>query len=336
MNSIFTLSTRSISRHRTFIYGFAAMWILLFHMLFEIPGGAAFAPLRWIKDSGNCGVDIFCLLSGMGLYYSFRRDEKILPFYGRRFSRVFLPAFIIIALNAALKGGAEAGIMNYLGRISVLGFWGGANVLWYAPFILAMYIIYPAIYHIQKKNAKLLWLVLAAALVFPVAAKIVLPGWANHVEKAISRIPAFIIGCMLAPALNEERTFSIKLSALILVPYVALQFVNYRILDRYSYIFLAAFMIIFLTKAAEFIASKNYLHVIYRITAFMGGVSFELYLLQQRVADWMHTKGNLWQEWNAMKLDMVTLIFTIILAVVLQKLCQLLTAQFKKTNIPTE
>lgn len=333
MNRFLSLSTRDVSRHRAFVYGFAAMWVLFFHMVFSFPSDAVYFPIRWVKVSGNCGVDVFCLLSGMGLYRSFSRDEKIMAFYGRRFVRVFLPAFIIIAYNAARLAGS-GGIMEYMGRLTVLGYWAGASVLWYAPFILAMYLIYPALYHIQKKNSRLLWVVLLACLAFPAGAKIAAPEWAAHVEKAISRIPAFVIGCMLAPMLNEDREISIKWWPALIVPYAALRLAGTRLTDRYSYIFLAAFMIILMVKIAGFIAQKRPLHFVYKIFAFMGGISLEVYLFQERVREWVKPWGNLWQEWNELKLDMVTLIFTIILAVVLQKLCGMLIETFTKTKVP--
>ena len=39
---------------------------------------------KWINvifRRGNVGVDIFLLLSGIGLYYSYRKDDNIRRFY---------------------------------------------------------------------------------------------------------------------------------------------------------------------------------------------------------------------------------------------------------------
>lgn len=332
MGKRFSLPMGLVSRHRAFIYGFAAMWVLLFHMDFHCPEGLIFAPLRWIKNTGNCGVDIFCLLSGMGLYRSFAKDEKVAAFYARRFSRVFLPAFIVIALNAALR--SDGGIADYLGRISVLGYWAGAPVLWYAPFILTMYLIYPIFYHINKRASRGMRLVLACALIFPVAAKFAAPEWAAHVEHAISRVPAFVIGCMLAPRIKDETKINILWMPLLLLPYAALQLTGYRLAERYSYIFLAAFMIVALVKIAEAFTRGKLRRTAYKFMAFMGGMSLELYLLQERVMSWVKPMGNLGLEWNALKHDVVSLIFTVVLAAALKQLCNLLITQFARAEAP--
>ena len=46
---------------------------------------------------GNCFVDVFLVLSGIGLYYSFSRDRSIIQFYKKRLRRL-LPTYLIIAV----------------------------------------------------------------------------------------------------------------------------------------------------------------------------------------------------------------------------------------------
>ena len=72
------ISLGALSRHRALLYGFAAAWILLFHMHFQLPNHPALIPLQWFKASGNAGVEMFLLLSGFGLYGSMSRDGSVL------------------------------------------------------------------------------------------------------------------------------------------------------------------------------------------------------------------------------------------------------------------
>lgn len=52
--------------------GFAALWILFFHewQILSTPGSLWHEIEYFVKRIGFCGVDIFFLLSGMGMVYS--------------------------------------------------------------------------------------------------------------------------------------------------------------------------------------------------------------------------------------------------------------------------
>lgn len=88
------LHFQDISAHRQFLYGISALWILFFHMNAELPMHGGFRILRLIQSAGNCGVEIFLLLTGYGLYASLNRNSNVLRFYRRRLARVLLPALV--------------------------------------------------------------------------------------------------------------------------------------------------------------------------------------------------------------------------------------------------
>ncbi len=137
------ISLGALSRHRALLYGFAAAWILLFHMHFQLPNHPALIPLQWFKASGNAGVEMFLLLSGFGLYGSMSRDGSVLSFYRRRFLRVFLPSFIVVAVYYGLVPTKSTA---YAMKLTILPYWLGMGMFWYPPFILGMYLIYPLIF----------------------------------------------------------------------------------------------------------------------------------------------------------------------------------------------
>lgn len=64
-------------KYRKFLMGFAALWILMTHEWQIVTNETSFffVTENFIKRIGFCGVDIFLLLSGMGLYYSLEKKS---------------------------------------------------------------------------------------------------------------------------------------------------------------------------------------------------------------------------------------------------------------------
>ena len=83
------MSYSLLSKYRTELMGIAILWVMLFHS-FDLDMGHPI--LEWIRAAGFGGVDIFILLSSMGLAMSLsRREQSYSQFMARRAGRV-LPA----------------------------------------------------------------------------------------------------------------------------------------------------------------------------------------------------------------------------------------------------
>ena len=93
-----------INKFRTTIMGVAALWIYIFHIWVPIiDNDNIFANVeQFTKRIGFYGVDIFFLLSGMGLINAIKK-RTVCDFYKRRISRVFLP-FVLMALVKMAAG----------------------------------------------------------------------------------------------------------------------------------------------------------------------------------------------------------------------------------------
>ena len=91
-----------LSKYRKALMGFAALWILMTHEWQIISADGAFINTteRFIKAIGFCGVDIFFLLSGMGLTYAIKKGS-LLRFYFNRVKRIFIP-FVAVAVVCAV------------------------------------------------------------------------------------------------------------------------------------------------------------------------------------------------------------------------------------------
>lgn len=75
---------KQIIKYRTAVMGFAALWIMFFHegMVLYFSNPLLYNLERFVKKTGFAGVDIFLLLSGMGLVYAIQK-ESIPYFYYR-------------------------------------------------------------------------------------------------------------------------------------------------------------------------------------------------------------------------------------------------------------
>lgn len=323
-----------LSKHRQFLYGFAALWILFFHCSFTLPDKAWLAPLHRFKEHGNCGVDIFSLLSAMGLYYSFRKDECIRTFYQRRLARVFLPTFIV---SAIFYGCLKGSLRYYIYKLAIMPYWLGKSGLWYAPYILAMYLIYPFLYKLQKRSPYWLIAPLALSLIFPLTSEIMpekLYSIFGNCELAITRIPVFIVGCMLAPLIERKQRISVGWLFVALLGFIVLAEIYTWPLWRYSYIFLSFFLAMGLALLAEQFKNSAFLRTFYRLIAFMGGLSLELWLIHPRLLRATSLLPAYAENTSLYKLELFTILATIFLAVLLQFLCDLIIKRFAKTTYP--
>ena len=69
------MSWKSLSKFRSEIMGLACLWVMFHHNAFDWPN--ALEALKRFSLYGNLGVDIFLLLSGVGLYYAWAKQPKL-------------------------------------------------------------------------------------------------------------------------------------------------------------------------------------------------------------------------------------------------------------------
>lgn len=132
---------------RVELMGIATLLVLLNHSkIFEWNGH--FGILKKLFSEGGMGVDIFLLLSGIGMYYSFVKSKDRGEFYKRRFLRIipiYLPLAIIFLAIIEYLG--RFNVINYVLRVMTVSFWiNGDGIYWYVSYILVFYLLYPFIY----------------------------------------------------------------------------------------------------------------------------------------------------------------------------------------------
>lgn len=276
---------QDVSRHRNALYGFATLWILLYHMQVLVPAHPLLVPLKWFKDIGLAGVDIFVLLTGMGLYRSLCKNPSLRSFYGRRFARVALPTILVTLLFSGFYG---LTLPDMIARMLIFPYWLGVSVQWYSAFILTMYLVYPLIFRIQQKHPKALWGLFAVS-VFGAALPSLLNRTSFEALLGVERIPAFLLSCIIAPYLNGDRPiprwiFPASLAACVLLN-VTLH--PMQTMDPFPFftctLLLAVCMITLLTWLLNLLS----IPALHRILNFFGGISLEVYLTFSRLGDVM-------------------------------------------------
>ena len=140
-----TRSIALINKYRGQIMGISALWIVVYHTWYRMFAPETSPKLLYymelaITKLGYFGVDIFFLLSGIGLSYSIVKHSTK-QFLLRRFKRLAYPVLIAAAVKAIMEGWS---FPEYLFRASGIGFFIGKDFfLWFISAITATYLLFP-------------------------------------------------------------------------------------------------------------------------------------------------------------------------------------------------
>lgn len=140
-----TKSIELINKYRGQIMGISALWIVVYHTWYRMFAPETSPKLLYymelaITKLGYFGVDIFFLLSGIGLSYSIVKHSTK-QFLLRRFRRLAYPVLIAAAGQAIMEGW---NFPEYLFRASGIGLFIGKNYfLWFISAITATYLLFP-------------------------------------------------------------------------------------------------------------------------------------------------------------------------------------------------
>lgn len=280
------LLEQRISANRTYLMGIAILSIMLFHQSWIYGWNPVFAFFHFY---GNWGVDIFFFVSGFGLYYSLKKDDRILPFYYRRIARI---------LPLCLACGLIRYIADHILPVGTGGFPTGDHPVtsnwitilsfdrWFIPVIMVYYLLMPLIYKgINKYGNHLMWIIYLIAFIGI---------FGGNVNSYTFRLPSFCMGLLVAAGLykNSKSNFIIGLIALgVAMTYKFLIVIEapYIHNDNYTYIILSLGIVVLccmLTKIAPSQLFKNSSWGSSALTKglnFLGRHSLEIYLVHETV-----------------------------------------------------
>lgn len=202
-----------VSQYRNELFGIAAILVMVTHVSgYTFPEGIG-GIIYKICQQGSMGGNIFLFLSGMGLYYSLKKDSNIRNFYMKRVKRVIIPYFVLaipgfIILDLAIR---HVAIEKFLIDVFLVSFWlQGDFILWYISFIIILYLIYPVIYFLllKKENSNLKFLIcFSFTFLLNIWLLYNAPEIYNRFEIALNRMPIFILGCWGGKWIYDKKMY---------------------------------------------------------------------------------------------------------------------------------
>lgn len=199
-------------KYRTALMGLAALSIFFFHEhqpLFtgvRVLGGCE----ALIKTVGCDGVEIFFLLSGIGLNFSYAKNPDIAAFYKRRLRRLALP-FVLVGLLRLCTD--RWSLLRFLTSITGLRFYlrDIYSLLWFVPAIMTLYLLFPLCYTLMGRCKSPARFTLYAITLWLLGAIVGNNFIRSDLYGFINRIPVFLIGIAVGRTLSDGG--DIELSA---------------------------------------------------------------------------------------------------------------------------
>ncbi len=270
--------------------GFAIIIVMLFHVPLS-----RLDPFFGLRRMGNLGVDIFFFLSGIGLWYSWAKQQDWRRFYLNRALRIY-PAWLIVAgyfYISRFHGTTTASYVDLAGDIIVnWDFWLHDELtFWYVPATMMLYLFAPPYMELVRRHPIYRWLVVLP-LMWCIIVQYVAPVHqaVGHIEIFWSRVPIFFLGINFAEAVRQKREIDkqawwmiIGLFALSLWACIWLEQMRHGRFPLYTermlYIVLAITTILIMSKVFDWLCGSKAGTYVNKWFAWVGGISLEIYLV---------------------------------------------------------
>lgn len=289
MNSKVEKCLFNISKYRTQLMGAAAFWVLAHHIFTELYTTVTIPVVTPIFARGNIGVDIFLVVSGMGLYFSITKRNSAIEFYKKRIIKVIIPwSLMSIPYWLFVYVLQKKDFIGFFKDLLGISFWTeGVSTTWYVDFVIILYLLYPFIYKAQKRKMTNINSMIVIAILSNFLIYLIFPFWYVKVDKALTRVPAFFMGSILGQLLfGEEKKEECKkvleiYTTLAILVFIVSPFVK-RINHEFgvAFYFLGAFGIAFVIMIfLSWMLDIKKWKLLNSVLIFLGKMSLEIYLL---------------------------------------------------------
>lgn len=253
------------------MFGIAAMWIFFRHTI-HIGQFSYFEPFEFLFSWGDCGVDVFLLLSGYGIYHSLKNELRIKNYVKKRLQRITPPVLLFwLAISAISK---DTMFYNPVYMANVF-----FSFYWYIVMIILCYGLAYIVY-LMKKHLLGIFLI-TEILCIAVIVIMRLYGKETHLYNVyIARFPCFVLGMLLAHLTVYglyKKLFCLKVgSVLLLLGTVSMFFIPMEFKDFRRILYIIPSVGILFT--VPFILNLLHKKSVSTALSFIGKISLEFYL----------------------------------------------------------
>ena len=286
------ITYKILSDYRNFIMGIAMISIIIFHFA-EDSMNAKYMYNGITKlfktNIGSAGVDLFLMMSGLGLVYSMKKNSDINQFYKRRFVKILIPYFMVAIPSIIwLCINYNYDVLYFFKEILFINLIKkGTLWYWYILFIILCYIIFPLIFNFTESSKKI---DIVQIKIFNLCNSILLLSilmcMYNKVFFArynimLLRLLPFFIGVLLGYYSYNKKKINIEDYLLLFIGLIFIKFTHNKnlIIQRHSmFIWFSSFVILFVIFFSK-INKYKVTNIIKNIIDWFGKYSLEIYLL---------------------------------------------------------
>ena len=340
-----------VSKHRTKLMAIAIMWVVLFHSTVNFNLVEKSYIIRnlgnFIKDTGNCGVDIILFLSGIGMYFSWIKCKNTLTFYKHRFERI-VPTYFMISIMLSI-------ILMYLHFIDLKTFFLDSTGLrlwfkegamgWYITATMILYLFVPSFMRFYDKyKNKAIIMVIVLSVIINVICQI---PELKHLRIFTSRIPIFFIGIKFGEMCYQKRI--IKLNEIIIglvcfcvaISILLFYYLNLQNDDRFydlqkfGYLLMVIPMCFIISSIFEAISNVYR----FKFLELIGSLTLEIYALHERLLVCLFNKLDISKMFDRYGIvyNIIVVIITIFSAIcsnkIIKKIMDIILNFHKEMNI---
>lgn len=319
--------------------GLQILLILIFHFTEDCKvhdvryDGWIYFFYNYIRSSG---VDGFLFLSGLGLYFSLKRQPNKKVFYQKRWTKLFIP-YIIVAIpvwfwiDIITK---KEGVSSFLIDFFFLSFFqDGQRLFWYVLMIAFCYLIFPYLFEVvdqvsDQVSERLRTMALClAVIVFTVMLQLYHNDLYQNISIALTRFPVFFVGIAIGKSTYEKRNMSVYtpfvmlgISLLLLGP---LEFYNKTIFGMFirgalniSICLVFVVILSLIDEKKDWFKIKSIIKLFTSVLEWFGKYTFELYLVHISIRRIMNTAGF---KTYRLSYECLMIILSVIISIILNK-----------------
>lgn len=202
----------NLSQYRGQLMGIATLMIIFCHINVYIPNLPSYIakPLTY----GNYGVDVFLLLSGIGLSYSLAKCKNLKDWYLKRYKRILVPYILIqVPFWTYYIVTGQFDFIDNLKVLSTIEFWLSHRGAWFIALLIPLYLVTPILYRVSNCKAK--WYIVTlmiAVLVFSSKYATIHKGDFDNILYnvifAAKRCACFFVGLAITPYVKDKKSMN--------------------------------------------------------------------------------------------------------------------------------